>query len=151
MYTRALPPTLFQGLSTSVFVACSINTGEGMVKLIMCSNIQYLDIGCTCGGLAHSFCTAITQLLSKAEKHHQDYLMSTTQWSVVANSSTLTYYFFPRMCRFSTRPSMIHPTSRYVTACEKVYQAFPCVSTASNNTGAKGWGTRVVQRHHSEK
>jgi len=34
---------LYPGLFTPVFVACSINTGGCLVKLVMCS--EYLDTG----------------------------------------------------------------------------------------------------------
>jgi len=56
----------YPGLLTAVFVACSTSAGEGLVKLVMCSD---LDVGCTHGGVAHSFCTAVGWL-SEAEKCH---------------------------------------------------------------------------------
>lgn len=39
----------YPGLLTAVFVACSTSAGEGLVKLVMCSD---LDVGCTHGGVA---------------------------------------------------------------------------------------------------
>jgi len=41
--------TLYPGLLTPVFVTCSINAGEGLVKL---SDVQRCTL--TCGGVAHS-------------------------------------------------------------------------------------------------
>ena len=49
---RAVILASFPGLLTPAFDTCSTNMGEGMVKLITCND--YLDIGCTCGGVPHS-------------------------------------------------------------------------------------------------
>jgi len=67
--------------STQVLVACSMF--EGLVKL---SHMQWHTW--TCGGVAHSFSTAV-KWLSELKKRHQDCLMSSSQsfyglglWSV---------------------------------------------------------------------
>jgi len=57
------------GLLTPAFVACSINAGEGLVKL---SHVQWRTW--TCGGVAHSFCTVVKRL-SESKKRRQDCLM----------------------------------------------------------------------------
>jgi len=49
----------YPGLLTSAFVTCSTNVGEGLVKLITCSEIPGPDFGWMCGGVAHSFCSCI--------------------------------------------------------------------------------------------
>jgi len=46
-------------LLAPAFVACSTNVGEGLVKL---SHVQWHTW--TCGGVAHSFCTAISGFLN---------------------------------------------------------------------------------------
>jgi len=39
---------------------------------------MYLDVGWMCGGVAHSFCTAVKRL-PEPKKHRQDCLMSSAQ------------------------------------------------------------------------
>ena len=56
---------LYPGLRllAPVFIACSTNVGEGLVKL---SHVVWRTW--TCGGVAHSFCTAV-KWLSESKKH----------------------------------------------------------------------------------
>ena len=58
---KTLDLASYPGLLTPAFAACSTNAGEGLVKLITCNDI-HLDVGWTCGGVAHSFCTAVKWL-----------------------------------------------------------------------------------------
>ena len=80
----------YPGLLTPAFVACSTNAGEGLVKL---SHLQWRTW--TCGGVAHSPCTAVKRL-SEPKKCRQDCLMSSTQ-SMLAIGS-VTYLLFFREC-----------------------------------------------------
>ena len=83
----ASPP----GLVAPVFIACSANMGEGLVKL---SHMQWCIW--TCGGVAHSLCTAVKQL-SESKKHRQDCLMSSAQsfyGPCLRIGSTLAYLLF---------------------------------------------------------
>ena len=50
-YLHAAP---HYSLFTPAFVTCSTNAGEGLVKLVTC-NMTYLDVGWTCGRVAHSW------------------------------------------------------------------------------------------------
>ena len=51
--------------------------------------------------------------------------------------SALTYLLFYQEC---ATPPHVHPTSRYVIACDQYYQAFPHVSIASDKCwGDKAW------------
>jgi len=117
----------YPGLLTPAFVACSTNVGEGLVKL---SHVQ----GHTwaCGGVAHSFCTALNWL-SESKKRYQDCLMSSAQLfygpclQSVAHSLTP---FLPGMCHSSTLPG----TSLHVT---QFYQAFPMLVLQATNAGVR--------------
>jgi len=55
MHKRTMPNSrMCPDIFIPVFVTCSINVGEDLVKLITCSDIQmYLDVGWICGGVAH--------------------------------------------------------------------------------------------------
>ena len=73
--TRRSVLASYPGLLAPVFVACSTNvhTGEGLVKL---SHVVWRTW--TCGGVAHSFCTAVKRL-SESKKRCHDCLMSSAQ------------------------------------------------------------------------
>ena len=43
----------------------------------------------------------------------------------------------------------VHPTSRYVTACEKFYQAIPCISTAWDKRPAYESPCTIVSRSYA--
>ena len=62
-----------QRLLTPVFVPCSTNAGRDLVKV---SDMQWRTW--MCGGVAHSFCTAVKRL-PESKKRHQDCLMSSAQ------------------------------------------------------------------------
>jgi len=53
----ALHLASYPGLLAPAFVTCSTNAGEGLVKL---SHMGWRTW--TCGGVAHSFCTAVKRL-----------------------------------------------------------------------------------------
>ena len=121
----------YPGLLAPVFIACSTNAGEGLVKL---SHVVWCTW--TCGGVAHSFCTVVKQL-SESKKRRQDCLMSSAQlfygpyWQLVAH--LLTCCFF-RECATPPHVQVCH------TTVTQFYQAFPRVSTASNKRwGKKAW------------
>jgi len=60
----------YPGLLTPAFVACNTSAEEGLVKLSHMQRRTWM-----CGGVAHSFCTAV-KWLSEPKKCHQDCLMS---------------------------------------------------------------------------
>ena len=94
----------YPGLLAPAFVDCSTNPGEGLVKL---SHVVWRTL--TCGGVAHSFCTAVKRL-SESKKRRQACLMSSAQsfyglcLQSVAHSLT---------CCFSGKVPLLH-TSRYI-------------------------------------
>ena len=105
----------YPGLLAPAFVACNTNAGEGLVKL---SHVLWRTW--TCGGVAHSFCTAVKRL-SESEKRRQDCLMLSTQsfygpcLQSVAHSLT---------CCFSGNVPLLH-TSRYVIPHDSVLPGLP--------------------------
>ena len=70
---RAETIASYPGLLTPVFVPCSTNAGRDLVKV---SDMQWRTW--MCGGVAHSFCTAVKRL-PESKKRHQDCLMSSAQ------------------------------------------------------------------------
>ena len=88
--------------------------------------VTFSGIGWTCGGVAHSFCTALGRL-SGPEKCRQDD-RSDTQWTVAvaAIGRTLTY-------SFTKNVPLLHASTQRPCTCtsrDKFYQAFPRVSFA---------------------
>ena len=121
--------------SPLAFVACSTNAGEGLVKL---SHVQWRTW--MCGGVAHSFCTAVKQL-SEPKKCQQDCLMSSAQpfYSPCLRLGLLVVLL--GMCHSSTCPG----TSLHVT---QFYQAFPqCMWQA---LGWESLGTRLARPYLSQ-
>jgi len=116
----------YAGLLTPVFVACSTNAGEGLVKL---SHVQWRTR--MCGGVAHSWKSrkwvgyrSQTQTVQQLSAQHQTVLATFLGFRKPLYSCTEV------MCHTSTRPG----TSLHVT------QAFPHVSTASDKRlGEKAW------------
>ena len=85
-----------------------------------------------CGGVAHSFCTAVKQL-SESKKHCQICLMSSTQ---------LLYGLCSQSVAHSLTCGNVPPlhTSGYVIARDQCYHASPGISTASDKRwGEKAW------------
>ena len=120
----------YPGLLTTAFVTCSTNAGEGLAKLITCNDITW-----TCGGVAFSFCIAVKQL-SETKKCHQDCLMLSTQSFYHPCLKSLAHSL---TCDFSRNAPLLH-TSGYIIARDQFYQAFPCISTASDRCwGEKAW------------
>ena len=101
---------LYPGLLTPVFVTCSINAGEGLVKL------SHLDVWRSDTFL----CTAVKRF-SESKKRRQDCLMSSAQLfygpylQSVAHSLT---------CRFCGNVPLLH-TSRYVIPRDSVLPGLP--------------------------
>ena len=56
----------YPGLLPPAFVTCSTNAGEGLVKL---SHVVWHTW--TCGGVEHSFCTAVKRLSESKKRHHR--------------------------------------------------------------------------------
>ena len=108
-----------------------------------------MDVGWTCGGVAHSFCTALGRL-SGPEKHHQDCLMSTAQLLIGLWLQSLTHTLKLRFFK-ECAPPHVHPTSMYITARYDFYQVFPCVyiSTASNKHWVRRPGNEATIMHLS--
>ena len=122
----------YPGLLTPVFVTCSTNAVEGLVKLITCND--YLDVGWTCGGAPHSQnnreCT-----IDRKHRPWSDWVLDTRQswWCFLGSES-----HFIAVQEESATPPHVHPAPRCVIACDQFYQAFPCISAASNKM--LGWG-----------
>jgi len=105
----------YPGLLTPMFVACSTNMGEGLVKL------SHMVWGTwMCGGVAHPFCTTVKRL-SESKKRCYDCLMSSTQsfyglcLRSVVHSLT---------CCFPGYVPLLH-TSRYVIPRDSVLPGLP--------------------------
>jgi len=121
----------YPDLLTPAFVTCSTNAGEGLVKL---SHVKWHTW--TCGGVAHSFCTAV-KWLSESKKRHQDCLMLSAQ---LFYGPCLRSVSHSLNCCFSGNVPLLH-TSRYVIACESVLPGLPHGKyTASDKCwGEKAW------------
>ena len=126
MYKKHAMPCLISRPSHPVFVACSTNAGEGLVKL---SHVQWRTW--TCGGVVHSWksCKWVryrsqTQTVPQLSARHQTVLATFLGFRKPLYSCTEV------MCHTSTHPG----TSLHMT------QAFPHVSTASDKRwGEKAW------------
>jgi len=81
LHTGSLDRT--PGLPTPVFVACSTNMGEGLVKLITCN-----DVPDVCRRVAEYSCAAASKPKNVARL--LDVKRSVTPWSVFVIGSTLT-------------------------------------------------------------
>jgi len=103
----------YPGLFIPASVACSINVGEGLVKIITCSDIPVRNLW----RVAFSFCTAV-RLLSEPKKLHQDCLMFTAH---SLHGLLLQSVVHSLNCGFSVNV----PTSRYITAHDQFYQPSP--------------------------
>ena len=55
-----------------------------------------------------------------------------TQWSPVVINSALTYLWFFQEC---ATPPHVHPMSRYIAACDKLYQSFPVLVLQATDGG----------------
>ena len=60
---------------------------------------------------------------------------------MVVTASTLTYL---QIIQDSAILPNVHPTSRYVTACDELYQAFHTLVLQVADAGVKCLGTRLV-------
>ena len=94
---------LYPGLLTPMFVACSTIVEEGLVKLIVCSDVPGRWFGCAEEWI-HSFCTAVGRL-SDPEKRLPDVSHSVLHTRL--RSVALPLAVFPGMCHSSTHPSNI--------------------------------------------
>ena len=125
----------YPSLLTPAFIACSINTGEGLVKQNQSCALTYMNVGWTCGGVTHSRknCKEVSVLRSQTRTVEQ---LSARHQIVLA-----TFLEFRKpLYRECATPPHIQPMSRYITACDQFYQAFPQVGTASNKRwGEKAW------------
>ena len=108
---------LYPGLLTPAFVACSTNAGEGLVKLSHVVRRTW-----TCGGVAHSFSTAVKRL-SESKKRCQDCLMSSAQ-SFYIYGPCLQSVAHSLTCCFSRNMPLLH-TSRYVIPRDSVLLGLP--------------------------
>ena len=127
------------GLLAPAFVSCSTNAGGGLVKL---SHVQWCAwmLGGrvkewhiprqTAGKWVHYDC-----------KHEpwNDWVLDIRQswWCFLGSESC-----FIAIQKECATPLHVHPTSKYVIACDQFYQAFPCVGTTSD----KRWGEKVWVR-----
>ena len=102
--------------------------------------VTYLDVGWTCGGMAHSLFTAVRRL-SEPKKRHQDCLMSTAQSLHGPWLRSVAPLWFIREC---ATPPYVHPTSGYITACDTL---FPCKLTVEQvvyKIGNQYWQIFVI-------
>ena len=126
---RTMPSLIPRPPSHPVFVACSTNAWEGLVKL---SHVQRRTW--TCGGVAQSW-------KSRKRVHYRSQTQTVQQLSVRHQTVLATFLGFRKplysctevMCHTSTCPG----TSLHMT---QFYQAFPCISTASD----KHWGEKAA-------
>jgi len=124
----------YPGLFIPVSVACSINVGEDLVKMITCSDIPVHNLW----RAAYSFCTDVW-LLSEPKKRHQDCLMSTAH---SLHGLWLQSVVHSLNCGFSGNV----PTSRYNTAHDQFYQASPVLVL---QVTVKCWGKKAWVRGYS--
>ena len=117
---------LYPGLLTPVFVACSTNVWEGLVKL---SHVQWRTW--TCGGVAQSW-------KSRKWAHYRLQTQTVQQLSVWHQTVLATFLGFRKPLYSLYRSNVPHlHTSRYITARDS---GLPRVSTASNKRwGEKDW------------
>ena len=104
--------------------------GEGLVEL---SHVQWHTW--TCGGVAHSFSTAVKQL-SEPKKCRQDCLMLSAQSFYGPCLRSVAYSL---TCCFPGNVTLLH-MSKYVNACDSVLPGLPRASTGSDKRwGEKAW------------
>ena len=120
---------LYPGLLTPVFVTCSTNAGEGLVKLSR--GMTYLDVWRSGTFLLYS-CKAAFWI----QESRQDCLMTSAQ---LFYGPCLQSVVHSLTCCFCGNVPLLH-TSRYVIPRDSVLPGLPCVSTASNKRwGEKAW------------
>ena len=119
----------YPGLLTPAFVTCSINVGEGLVKLITCNDIptHWVDVVRSGTFLLYS---------CKVAFWTQEMLPRLSG----VNGAVILQFFW----EYATSPH-VHPTFRYIIARDQCYQAFPHVSTAGN----KRWGEKAWVRGYA--
>ena len=131
LVTRNVAQNTRPSLHVRAFVACSINAGEGLVKL---SHVVWRTW--TCGGVVQSFCTAVKRL-PESKKRCQDCLMSSAQSFYGPCLQSVAHSF---TCCFSGNVPLLH-TSRYVIPRDSVLPGPP----RGGPTGSKGhkWNDHV--------
>ena len=122
--------------SQSLFVACSTNAGEGLVKL---SHVVWRTW--MCGGVAHSFC-AVVKWLSESQGMQprlSDVERSVVLRSMFAIGSALTYLWVFRECATPPHVQVRHTTWLSFTRRSPALQA--------KNTGARRPGYEAKGNH----
>ena len=92
------------------------------------------------GGVAHSFCTALSQL-PEPKRRHQHCLMLTTQWPMAATGGTpefLTPHVHPN-------PNVHVHMALHMTSFS--YQAFPMLVLQAINAGVRRPGYKASSMH----
>ena len=112
---------LYPGLLTPSFVACGTNAGKGLAKLIMCKDIPGCWVDVWRSGTFLLYSCKVAFWAQKTLPRLSDVKRSVILQSVVAISSALTYLRFFWEC---ATPPHIHPTSRYVIACDQFHKAY---------------------------
>jgi len=102
----------YPGLLAPAFVTCSTNAGEGLVKL---SHVVWRTW--MCGGVAHSFCTAV-KWLSESKKRRQ--ILS----SQLFYGPCLQSVVHSLTCCFSGNVPLLR-MSRYIITCDSVLPGLP--------------------------
>ena len=137
------------GLLIPAIVACSTNTGEGLVTLAMCSDVhgRWMDVW---RSMWHILSVQLWGAFWTQETSPRlpDVDRSVTQWCRLQSVEQSLVVF--QEC---ATPPHIHPTSMYVTAVTALgefYQVFPHVSTATNKCWGQAW-VQVYMRtlHHN--
>jgi len=124
--------TLYPGLLTPAFVACSTNVGEGLVKLITCNDIP---------GLVEEW-----HLPGKTASKWVRYQHTQTVERLRAWYQTVSWVQKATLQLYRRNVPLLH-MSRYVIARDQFYQTFPCVSTPTTGPGYEA--TLEVQCAHA--
>ena len=105
-----------------------INAGEGLVEL---SHVQWRTL--TCGGVAHS--------QKNSKRVHYWSQTNTIEWLSARHKTVLITFLGCRKPLYSHTEGMCHSSTHLGMSLHmtQFYQAFPCVSTASD----KHWGERT--------
>ena len=108
--------------------------------------MQWLpDIGWTCGEVPHSQ-NNCKCAIDRKHRPWNNWVLDTRQHFLGSEIR------FTAVHKESATPPHVHPTSRYVIACDQFYQAFPCVRTASSKCWIEKawvWGSNLTAIHNT--
>ena len=134
---------LYSGFLAPAFVTCSTSLGEVLVNSPRA--MTYLDIGWT---VEEWHIPRNKQQVSEhtADHNHRPW----SDWAVDIGQSFLQFrepHPTAVQMEYATPPH-VHPTSRYVTACDDSYQAFPTLVLQVTNAGVRRSGYKAILNSH---